>query len=153
VTCRQPCTSRCALYNGQVRPTWSLPFPVANIEQCATRDKGTSFVRRRSIACPHGQRTMSNRELKITTNLGNKTKKRQLREKRSRRARGLRALNLPTTAIGFLKTAENGSLSGDGHNSSLTAAIKGDLDEMLPLNCFATLSNPMAEFFLSSWFR
>ena len=58
---------------------------------------------------------MSNRELKLRTNLGNKTKKRQLSEKRSRRARGLRALNLPTTVTGSLKTAENGSLSNDGH--------------------------------------
>jgi hypothetical protein len=60
---------------------------------------------------------MSNRELKLTTNLGNKTKKRQLSEKRSRRARGLRALNLPTTVTGSLETAENGSLSDAGHNA------------------------------------
>ena len=62
---------------------------------------------------------MSNRELKLRTNLGNKTKKRQLSEKRSRRARGLRALNLPTTVTGSLKTAENGSLSNDGHKQDV----------------------------------
>jgi hypothetical protein len=58
---------------------------------------------------------MSNREQKLTTTLGKNLKQRQLREKRSRRARGLRALNLPTTVTGSLKTAENGSLSDDGH--------------------------------------
>ena len=68
---------------------------------------------------PHGQRAMSNREQKLTTTLGKNLKQRLLREKRSRRARGLRALNLPTTATGSLKTAENGSLSDDGHNSPM----------------------------------
>lgn len=58
---------------------------------------------------------MSNRAQKLTTTLGKNLKQRQLREKRSRRARGLRALNLPTTATGTLKTAENGSLSDVGH--------------------------------------
>ena len=61
---------------------------------------------------------MSNREQKLTTTLGKKLKQPQLREKRSRRARGLRALNLPTTATGTLQTAENGSLSDDGHKSN-----------------------------------
>ena len=61
---------------------------------------------------------MSNREQKLTTTLGKKLKQPQLREKRSRRARSLRALNLPTTETGSLKTAENGSLSDDGHNQA-----------------------------------
>lgn len=58
---------------------------------------------------------MSNRELKLTITLGKNLKQRQLREKRSRRARGLRAINLPTTATGSRSAAENGSLSDDGH--------------------------------------
>ena len=58
---------------------------------------------------------MFNREQKLTTTLGKNLKQPQLSEKRSRRATGLRALNLPTIENGSLKTAENGSLSDDGH--------------------------------------
>jgi hypothetical protein len=68
---------------------------------------------------------MSNREHKLTTTLGKNLKQQLLREKRSRRARGLRALNLPTTVTGSLTTAENGSLSDDGHMSLETARREG----------------------------